>query len=167
MRKAERYQILHRRIQQRLEQEGLAGRAAVEAAVAELHADSACGLSTFWWCGVYRVRDAPPGRELELVAGSSPACSPLPVAPRTGGVCSDCVLIEKAILVPEVSRYPGHVYCDDRARSEVVVPIVAPGGRLCGVLDVDDLQPGSFDWDDVAGLDPVARLLAPHLGSFL
>ena len=160
------YQALYDHVESRLEREGLAGEPAVEAVVRELHKEAEHGLPTSWWCGVYLVRpDEGGGRQLELLKGSSPACSPLPVKVRTGGVCADCVLLEKPIVVPDVSVYPGHVYCDARARSEVVVPVFDKSDRLAAVLDVDDENSGSFGQTDVKWLTRFAVLLSDHVAA--
>jgi len=58
--------------------------------------DVPSGLPHFWWCGIYLLTNGNPSAgeaQLELAASSSPACSPIPVRPRDGGVCSDCALI--------------------------------------------------------------------------
>jgi GAF domain-containing protein len=140
------------------------GDTALERFVTALHREGECGLPHFWWCGVYRVGRSDEGfRQLELVMGSSPACSPLAVAPRSGGVCSDCVLTEKPVVVPDVSVYPGHVYCDNRARSEVVVPVFNAAGDLSAVFDADDEHPGSFDWTDVEWIERLCEVVRPFL----
>jgi GAF domain-containing protein len=58
--------------------------------------------------------------------------------------------------VPDVHAFPGHIACDSRSRSELVVPIVA-GGALRGVVDMDSPSPDRFDDAD---RDGVERLVA-------
>ena len=57
--------------------------------------------------------------------------------------------------VPDVHAFPGHIACDIRARSEVVVPL-RDGERIVGVLDVDSPTPERFDADDVVFLERLA-----------
>ena len=67
-------------------------------------------------------------------------------------------------MVADVHAFPGHIACDPRARSEIVVPVRDAGGRLTAVLDVDSHQTGAFDEADREGLERLALVLSPHLG---
>ncbi|MBX3220239.1 MAG: GAF domain-containing protein [Labilithrix sp.] len=60
------------------------------------------------------------------------------------GVCGAAARAREVQLVPDVSQFPGHIACDDRTRSELVVPIVA-GGELRAVLDLDSPHLDAFD----------------------
>ena len=162
--KKARYEQVQEVLERVLGTESAKGVDPLELFVKTLHQDGAGGLPHFWWCGIYRLgRSSSGDRQLELVCGSSPACSPLPVAPRTGGGCSDSVLTEKPVVVPDVAVYPGHVYCDSRARSEVVIPLFDEGDNLVAVFDVDDLNPGAFDETDVEWLERLTGLIRPYL----
>jgi|GEM_PF-893748 len=135
--------------------------------------ESETGLSTFWWCGFYIYLKE--RSEVVLAESNRPACSPLPVAPRTGGVVSDAVLTEKPIIVSDVSSYPGHIYCDTRAKSEIVIPIFNSRDELVGVFDADSDELGSFDTVDrewlIRILEPLRRFsfapLISHLSATL
>lgn len=157
------YQRAYRSLEQVLSEKNLKGDDALHAFVRTVHQDAPDGIPGFWWCGVYRVCGEQCMRDLNLAAASAPACSPLPIRPRDGGVCSDTILIEKPIVVPDVTRYPGHVVCDPRARSEITVPLFNAEGRIAGVIDVDDIEPNSFCWHDAAWIEKFAGLLAPGL----
>lgn len=158
------YEKAFNRLKEKIQKEKIRGKNVLKALVETLHQESDTGLPHFWWCGVYLLMKSVSGqRELTLFAGSSTACSPLPVEPRIGGVCSDCVLIEKPVIVPDVTRYMGHITCDARALSEIAVPLFNDEGRLVGVLDADDVKPNSFGWDDAAWLSRIADLCTPHL----
>lgn len=60
------------------------------------------------------------------------------------GVCGACARSGEVQLVPDVSRFPGHIACDDRTRSELVLPLVV-GGELRAVLDLDSTHLDAFD----------------------
>jgi len=60
-------------------------------------------------------------------------------------------------VVPDVHAFPGHIACDGRSRSEIVVPVRDAAGTLLAVFDVDSEHPAAFDDDDRDGLE---RLLA-------
>lgn len=158
-----RYDAALNILQQRIEADDLKGIEACRAFVEITHKSSPTGLPHYWWCGVYLLHNENGSRELRLETSSSPACSPIPVEPRTGGVCSDCVLTEKPILVPDVDAYPGHVVCDSRSKSEIVAPLFDRDGKIAGVIDVDDVIHGSFTWGDIRRLEEFAGLLGRNL----
>ena len=76
------------------------------------------------------------------------------------GVCGTAAAERRTIIVPDVSRYPGHITCDARAKSEVVVPVVDRAGTLIGVLDVDSDKRAAFDQLDADGLERIVRWFA-------
>lgn len=69
------------------------------------------------------------------------------------GVCGTAALERRSIIVPDVEKFPGHIACDARSRSEIVVPVSGPRGELIAVLDVDSDKLDSFDRDDQRGLE--------------
>ena len=75
------------------------------------------------------------------------------------GVCATCARERRPILVPNVHEFPGHVACDARSNSELVVPVFDARRTLRAVLDVDSEKLGDFDQDDVTGLQKIAQLL--------
>jgi GAF domain-containing protein len=105
----------------------------------------------FFWTGIYRLE----GEDLVVGAYQGPlACA---VLERGKGVCWACVEREETIVVPDVHAFPGHIACDARSKSEVVVPLRDAGGRVVGVLDVDSDRPEAFDESDARGLERVVR----------
>ncbi len=105
------------------------------------------------WTGFYMLR----GDELVVDAYQGPvAC--LTLAPHTG-VCWAAIDRREGLVVPEVEAFPGHIPCDSRTRSELVVPIFDAAGTPLGVLDVDSRRPANFGDEDLAGYELVVRLL--------
>jgi GAF domain-containing protein len=101
------------------------------------------------WCGFYFPDEAADG----LVVGpfqGKPACVRLA---RGNGVCGAAVARRETQVVPDVSTFPGHIYCDGAARSEIVVPLMRADGSLLGVWDVDSYSVGRFDDEDRAGME--------------
>ena len=93
----------------------------------------------------------------ELVVGpfqGLPACTRIAL---DRGVCGAAATRRASIVVPDVEAFPGHIACDSRSRSELVVPIVSADGALRGVLDMDAPIPARFDEAD---RDGVERLVA-------
>jgi L-methionine (R)-S-oxide reductase len=73
------------------------------------------------------------------------------------GVCGTTARDRRTVIVADVSRFPGHIACDARACSEIVVPVFDRAGALLPVFDVDSERLGVFDEEDQQGLE---RILA-------
>ena len=107
----------------------------------------------FFWTGFYRLIEG------KLFVG--PYQGPLACAVLDGpeGVCWACVNQQEAIIVPDVHAFAGHVACDARSQSEIVLPVRDSAGNLIAVLDVDSDQPDSFSEVDRAGLEKIVALV--------
>ena len=107
------------------------------------------------WAGFYFMQGPD-----ELVLGpfqGKPACIRIK---KGRGVCGTTVVEGKAIVVPDVHAFPGHIACDANSRSELVVPVFA-GGKIIGVFDLDSPLPARFDVLDADGLgQALAALVA-------
>lgn len=76
------------------------------------------------------------------------------------GVCGTAAARRETVVVDDVSAFPGHITCDARSRSEIVVPVVNRQGTLIAVLDVDSERPAAFDEDDRRGLEHLVQWFA-------
>jgi GAF domain-containing protein len=76
------------------------------------------------------------------------------------GVCGTAAAERRTVIVADVHAFPGHITCDARSASEIVVPVVAAGGELIAVLDIDSERRGTFDEDDRAGLEALVAWFA-------
>jgi len=106
------------------------------------------------WCGVYRMKEG------GLVVGpfqGKPACVHIALGK---GVCGTAAARRQTLVVPDVHAFPGHIACDAASRSEIVVPLIATGGELLGVLDLDSPVPARFGEADRRGLEAIAAILA-------
>jgi L-methionine (R)-S-oxide reductase len=74
-------------------------------------------------------------------------------------VCGAAARTRTTQLVPDVEAFPGHIACSSTTRSEIVVPILTPNGRLLGVLDVDSNTPAAFDEVDQDALESLCAEL--------
>ncbi|MEO7796016.1 MAG: GAF domain-containing protein [Thermoanaerobaculia bacterium] len=79
------------------------------------------------------------------------------------GVCGAAARERATQLVPDVHAFPGHIACDEGARSEIVVPVFDDRGEVAAVLDLDSRLPANFDARDRDGLERLIRALAPRL----
>jgi L-methionine (R)-S-oxide reductase len=71
------------------------------------------------------------------------------------GVCGTSFLKKETIIVEDVNKFPGHIVCDSKSRSEIVIPILS-NGNVLGVLDVDSADYASFDEIDKIYLEELA-----------
>jgi L-methionine (R)-S-oxide reductase len=81
------------------------------------------------------------------------------------GVVGACAAKRETIIVPDVNQFPGHIACDARSKSEIVVPVFGPDRDLIAVLDVDSEKYDAFDQDDRAGLETIVALFCVGAGS--
>ncbi len=107
----------------------------------------------FSWTGFYLLDGD------DLVVGPYQGLLACVVLERHRGVCWAGILRDTAVVVPDVRDFPGHIACDSRSRSEVVVPVRRRDGSIAGVLDVDSMRPACFDETDAAALAPLADLV--------
>jgi GAF domain-containing protein len=104
------------------------------------------------WTGFYRVVE-PTLLRVGPYQGTL-GCLEIPFGK---GVCGAAAAERRTIVVRNVNDFPGHITCDARARSEIVVPVFAPSGALIAVLDVDSSQPAAFDEQDRDGLERLVQ----------
>ncbi|HXI98111.1 MAG TPA: GAF domain-containing protein [Gemmatimonadaceae bacterium] len=76
------------------------------------------------------------------------------------GVCGTAAAEMKTVIVPDVDKFPGHIACDARARSEIVVPVLNRRGDLIAVLDVDSDRLDAFKMEDQQGLERIVSWFA-------
>lgn len=71
------------------------------------------------------------------------------------GVCGAAAASRTTQIVPDVHAFPGHIACDSRSNSEIVVPVFDGDGELIAVFDVDSESLGAFDVQDRDGLEAI------------
>ena len=122
------------------------------------------------WCGYY-LWD---GHSLTLGPFQGmPACTSIEAGK---GVCGTAFEQRKPVIVDDVNRFPGHIACDPNSKSEIVIPLFAPGtpppspettkvsARPIGVLDIDSPELDRFDTTDSYYLERFNRLVSERLG---
>ncbi len=110
------------------------------------------------WVGFYLYDE-----ELEkLVLGpfqGKPACTTIEVGK---GVCGTAYRGNDVFIVDNVEEFPGHIACDARSKSEIVLPIYKDGKGI-GVLDIDAPIYERFDEEDRVGLIKVVEIIKKYL----
>ena len=101
------------------------------------------------WTGFYRVVE--PGRLMRVGPYQGTLGCLEIVFGR--GVCGTAAAEGRTVVVPDVHAFPGHITCDARSRSEIVVPVFGADGTLLAVLDIDSAEPAMFDTVDAEGLE--------------
>jgi GAF domain-containing protein len=126
------------------------------ATVASMLANS---FDHYFWTGFYVVD---PERENELVVGPYQGTLGCLRIAFGRGVCGAAAATGETQLVADVHAFPGHIACDGRSQSEIVVPVKDRAGKLLAVFDVDSDQPAAFDAVDQDGIE---RILKATFGS--
>lgn len=75
------------------------------------------------------------------------------------GVCGHCAMAKETIIVPDVHCFEGHIACDIRSKSEIVVPVFNPDGSLYGIIDVDSPIKDRFSNIEKDLFEEVAKLV--------
>jgi L-methionine (R)-S-oxide reductase len=108
------------------------------------------------WTGFYRV--VVPGQLLRIGPyQGSLGCLDIAFG---RGVCGTAAAEMKTVIVQDVEKFPGHITCDARSRSEIVVPVLDYQGDLIAVLDIDSDRLNAFDAEDQQGLERLVSWFA-------
>lgn len=147
--KAARYQTVTKEILAVVE--GEPDRVARMATVSSMLAQA---FEHFFWTGFYVVD---PAKHAELVVGpyqGTPGCLRIAFG---RGVCGTAAATRETQVVDDVHAFPGHIACDTRSESEIVVPVFDGSGDLIAVLDVDAAQKAQFDETDKVHLESLMK----------
>lgn len=111
----------------------------------------------YFWTGFYVVD---PEKSEELVIGPYQGTLGCLRIPFSRGVCGAAAKTGEIQIVEDVHAFPGHIACDARSQSEIVVPVFDTDGKLFAVFDVDSTEVGSFDAEDAEGLSAILSTVA-------
>ena len=107
----------------------------------------------FFWTGFYLLEAG------ELVVGPYQGSLACMVLKKKKGVCWAGILRRMTIIVPDVHKFPGHIACDSRSNSEIVVPLFDEKNKAWSVLDVDSQNFNAFSEVDKEWLEKIVRLI--------
>ncbi|MEM6914537.1 MAG: GAF domain-containing protein, partial [Pseudomonadota bacterium] len=106
------------------------------------------------WTGFYIVD---PNKSGELVVGPYQGTLGCLRIAFGKGVCGAAAASLTTQVVDDVHAFDGHIACDSRSVSEIVVPIVNAQGELIAVLDIDSPVPSTFDETDRQHLERIVE----------
>ncbi len=109
----------------------------------------------FLWTGFYILRKG------TLTVGPYQGPLACQVLEKNKGVCWAGILRRSPIIVPDVHQFPGHIACDKRSNSEIVIPLFDRVGNPWAVLDVDSRKLDAFSEVDSKWLHKIVKLIPP------
>lgn len=145
--KAERYAAVAEEIAAVLE-----GEPNLTARMATVASMLASAFDHYFWTGFYVVD---PAKGDELVVGPYQGTLGCLRIAFGRGVCGTAAATGKTQVVEDVHAFPGHIACDSRSASEIVVPVFDARGRLIAVFDVDSEEKAAFDETDRTWLEAI------------
>ncbi len=111
--KAGRYQRLYKQIKELIDKDSNNSLSNMATICAVLHHK----MEYFFWTGFYLLQDG----KLQVASYQGPlACIDLK---KDTGVCWAGVNSQKPVIVGNVEEFPGHIACDSRSSSEIVIPL--------------------------------------------
>ncbi len=147
--KQRRYQRLYTQIKDLIDKSSNNELSNMATIIAVLHHK----MDYFFWTGFYLLQEA------KLQIGpyqGSLACINLA---KNSGVCWSAISKNSIVVVDDVREFPGHIACDSRSLSEIVIPIKDKNNEIIGVLDVDSSELNSFDEVDKEWLEKIVELI--------
>jgi L-methionine (R)-S-oxide reductase len=110
-------------------------------------------MDTFFWTGFYLIENG----EMTVNMYQGPVA--YQVLEKNRGVCWAAFNKKETVVVEDIHQFPGHIACDSRSNSEIVVPLKNREGAIIGVLDVDSKEKAEFDEVDARWLEKILLLV--------
>jgi L-methionine (R)-S-oxide reductase len=110
-------------------------------------------MEYFFWTGFYLIDNG----EMTVNIYQGPvACQ---ILEKDKGVCWAAFNKKETVIVEDVHQFPGHIACDSRSNSEIVVPFKNRDREIIGVLDVDSSAKAAFSEVDAKWLEKILELV--------
>ncbi|MFP4605126.1 MAG: GAF domain-containing protein [Bacteroidales bacterium] len=110
-------------------------------------------IDYYFWTGYYFLKN---GRLIVGPYQGPVACQELE---KNTGVCWTGINNQETVVVQDVEKFPGHIACDSRSKSEIVVPLRNNENEVIGVLDIDSKELAAFDETDKEELEKIVQLI--------
>lgn len=110
------------------------------------------------WIGLYICDD----QKARCILGpfqGTPACT---IIPYGKGVVGQCAINKATFTVDDVHQFPGHIACDSKSSSELVIPIIK-NKKIYAILDIDSLKKHYFDPSLVKTFEAFSSLIVELL----
>jgi len=111
--------------------------------------------SRYHWVGIYLLED-----DTLVLHNEIGKPTPHRRIPLSQGLCGAAAREHRTIVVDDVRQDARYLACSLDTRSEIVVPVVGPGGQVFGEIDIDSDAPAAFGPDDRRLLETLAAALA-------
>ncbi|KAF2199460.1 GAF domain-like protein [Delitschia confertaspora ATCC 74209] len=108
------------------------------------------------WCGFYVLDPKNPN---QLILGPFHGHVACQIIPLGRGVCGTAAKTGVTQVVEDVDNFKGHIACDARSRSEIVVPVLKDG-KVVAIIDIDCAELKGFTEEDRKPLEELAKLIA-------
>lgn len=105
------------------------------------------------WCGFYLAKDN------VLYLGPFQGEVACTVIPYGRGVCGTSAIKKETLVVDDVTKFPGHIACSEKSRSELVAPIIK-GEEVVGVIDIDAPILNRFGIKEKEEIEEIAKILS-------
>ena len=110
-------------------------------------------FDNFFWSGFYRLTKG------ELVVTTYQGSLACLVLQKHTGICWAAIDNKETMIIEDVDNFPGHIACDSRSKSEIVIPVKDENDDIVAVLDIDSEELNSFDEDDTIGLKSIVEMI--------
>ncbi|MGH9559966.1 MAG: GAF domain-containing protein [Terracidiphilus sp.] len=121
-------------------------------------ADMIRKLGEYRWVGVYDVDE----QDVSIVGWSGSGEPAHPTFPISEGLTGAAIHEKKAVNVGDVRNDPRYLTAFGDTRSEMIVPILAPGGaRVIGTVDVESERENAFAAADQQMIEQCAQAALP------
>ena len=114
-------------------------------------------MDHFFWTGFYLLVDG------ELMVGPYQGAVACQILKINTGVCWSAIQKNEVEIVPDVHQFPGHIACDSRSNSEIVIPLIDKSGAILGCLDIDSQKYNNFDEIDKIYLTRISHLVYQYV----
>lgn len=116
-------------------------------------------LDNLNWLGFYMADNV----KQELYLGPFQGLQATTNIDYTAGVCGHAASTKKTVIVPDVHCFEGHIACDLRSKSEIVIPVFDRDGNLFAILDVDSPIKNRFGSEEQQLFEKIAKQITELL----
>ena len=110
-------------------------------------------MDDFFWTGYYHLIEG------QLLVGAYQGSLACQILKKDVGVCWAAINRGETVIVKDVNKFEGHIACDSRSNSEIVIPIRNKEGEIVACLDVDSKELNTFDETDAKYLEEITKMI--------